>query len=54
MYVNNRCISGERERERQRMGGGEEAKQRGIDGRFCETNTSRRVGGRGAGVRMKK
>lgn len=41
---------GERERERER----EEAKQRRVDGRFLETNTSRKVGGREAGVRMKK
>lgn len=41
---------GERKRDRERG----EAKQRGVDGRFCETNTSRRVGGREAGVRMKK
>lgn len=34
--------------ERQRAREGEEAKQRGVDGRFCETNTPRRVGG-GAG-----
>lgn len=41
-------------RERRRMRGGEEAKHRGVDGRFCETNTPRRVGGREAGVSMKK
>lgn len=41
-------------RERQRTRGREEVKQREVDGRFCETNTARRVGGREAGVRMKK
>lgn len=35
-------------RQRQRARGGEEAKQRGVDGRFCETNTAKRVGGREA------
>lgn len=58
MYVNNRCISGERtrgrERERCRLRGGEEAKRRRGDGGFCETNTPRRMGGREAGVMMKK
>lgn len=43
------------ERDRERVGwGGEEAKQRGVDGRFCETNTLRRVEDRETGVRMKE